>query len=230
MGVKTKGPSNVSIESVLNAVEHLLEIDHLVELVHTYLEGPPATKFAGALFDELQPNETFKIGSSDLVAVSLLDVRFGSSAVQELLFKSAFDAQLAGLPEGTPLWLADDSVISALERAFDSLCLLSGVGRTKATKLLARKRPLLAPITDSLVEGFYNSQGWSHLRPLATALATRPDLVRILESMGVSRGATAPSALRVLDIAIWMTRSNSRSAQTARREILGSPDPIIQSL
>lgn len=216
----------ISTQSIEGAIDQLLGIGRLQDLVLAYLEGPPLTQFAGTLFDELEPNHPFKIESSDLVAVSLLDVRFGSRAVQKLLLDSALEDELRRLPDKSPLWQVDATVLAALDDALDTLCSLNGVGRTKATKLLARKRPLLAPITDSLVESFYGSKNWNHLRPLAAVLAERRDIIEAFREMVENVGKRQPSVLRVIDIAIWMTQSNAKSAKEARNRILGDSAPI----
>ena len=213
---------------VESAIDKLFALPAVKDLVACYLEGPPKTKFAGLLFDSLEPNPHDKVDAADLVAVSLLDVRFGAKAVHQLLIERVLDKHLEELTPTLPLWALSDVQIRILEAAFDALCKLEGVGRTKATKLLARKRPLSAPITDSLVEAFYGSRDWGHFRPLATVLSKRPDLIRLLESMTPRQGASSPSVLRVLDIAIWMTSSKSTTAQDARIQILGSPEPISQ--
>ena len=222
-------------ETVKQAIERLLAIPKLSRLVDVYLTGPPSTPFAGWLFDSLGQHEVhgaaqddlaYEITSNDLVAVSLLDVRFGAKAVHELLVVKSCDGVLRQLPVGVDLWLVDDRVVDDLMKAFDLLCALPGVGRTKASKLLARKRPQLAPIVDSLVETFYGSAGWGHLRLLRSVLATSPDLIGRIDELAQSQVAPRPSTLRALDIAIWMTRSGARSASDAREAVLGSREPI----
>ncbi|MFZ9675776.1 MAG: DUF6308 family protein, partial [Ilumatobacteraceae bacterium] len=164
-----------------------------------------------------------------LVAASLLDVRFGSKAVHKLLVERSCDEVIGALPHGLDLWVAEDRVISKLEEAFDALDELPGVGRTKASKLLARKRPHLAPIVDSLVEEFYGSTGWGHLWPLREVLADK-SLVNRINELVVQSAVQRPTTLRVLDIAIWMTRSRSSAASEAREKLLGSRDPVPKAV
>jgi hypothetical protein len=222
-------------ETVKRAIERLLEISELYKLVDSYLAGPPSTPFAGRLFDSLGQEEvgtglhdnfTDEITSNDLVAVSLLDVRFGAEAVHELLVVKSRNAALRQLPVGVDLWAVDDPTVDDLVKAFDRLRALPGVGRTKASKLLARKRPQLAPIVDSLVEKFYGSTDWGHLRLLRSVLAASPSLIRGIDDLVRLDDAPRPSTLRTLDIAIWMTRSGARSAKDARRDVFGTDEPI----
>ena len=216
---------------IKDAIDRLLEIRDLDSLVHRYLEGPPRRQFAGSLFDALGPNlssdrveddTAWTITSDDLVAVSLLDVRFGAQAVYDLLVDGRCNEYLQDLPVQVDLWDADQATIEALEAAFEFLNGLPGVGRTKASKLLARKRPQIAPIVDSLVEGFYGSVGWRHLRPLHEVLGESDRLVAAIDALAGPPELHRPSTLRTLDIAIWMTRSWAMSARESRREILGS--------
>ncbi len=227
----TAGAAEPSQAQVREALDRLLEIEDLSRLVQRYLVGPPKQQFAGHLFDVLGQNVSAHVGevdnsatitSDDLVAVSLLDVRFGAQAVHALLVEGACNESLQDLPVGVELWLADHETVEALEAAFEILNRLPGVGRTKASKLLARKRPQLAPIVDSLVEGFYGSTSWGHLRPLREVLGGSRRLVSSIDALAGSSGAERPSTLRTLDIAIWMTRSWATSARAARTEILGS--------
>lgn len=222
-------------ETVKRAIERLLAIPELYKLVDSYLVGPPSTPFAGRLFDslghdevgaDLHDNFADEITSNDLVAVSLLDVRFGAVAVHELLVVKSRNAALRQLPIGVDLWAVDDRTVDDLVKVFELLRALPGVGRTKASKLLARKRPQLAPIVDSLVESFYDSTDWGHLRLLRSVLAASPSLIRGIDDLARLDDAPRPSTLRTLDIAIWMTRSGARSAKDARRVVFGAAEPI----
>ncbi len=232
---KKVGVAKPTPTQVKDALDRLLAIRDLDQLVGCYLEGPPRQQFAGRLFDALgqSSSEDFgehkkasRITSDDLVAVSLLDVRFGAQAVHALLVDGACNEAIHALPIGVNLWRAGQAVVENLEKAFEILDGLPGVGRTKASKLLARKRPQLAPIVDSLVEGFYGSTGWGHLRPLREVLSESDQFVSRIDALVGPAGSQRPSTLRTLDIAIWMTRSRARSAKEARTRLLGSADTL----
>lgn len=195
-------------------------VDGIQQLVDRYLQGPPKQTFAGRLFDDLEPNPHAKYSLADIAAASLLDVRFSPKAVYALITVGQCNTSLADIPFEKPLWELDDMELHALRSAYDDLKNLPNVGPTKASKLLARKRPLSAPITDSVVEKVLDTDGWAHLDATRKVLRNEPDLVDRLSFL--ADGRVTP--LRVLDIAIWMLGSRSTSATNARAEILGSGD------
>ncbi len=218
------GEFEPTMETISEVIQRLLGIGKLGDLVTHYLSGPPATGFAGRLFDQLGDNPREAVVPDDLVAVSLLDVRFGPGAVRSLLSEEFLNDDLSSIPTAVDLWEASEDDLEKLKIAYERLCQLPGVARTKATKLLARKRPRLAPISDSLVEGFYASRGWDHLAGLAEALRRNPDLVSRIQKLDGAPIDSRVTELRLLDVAIWMTRSNATAAKKARLLFLGSPD------
>lgn len=203
---------------VENAVKNLLAKPNLRKLVEEYLKGPPETKFAGRLFDELKFNKPNVVEASDLVAVSLLDVRFGANAVKKLLEEEFLNQELGEIPTNQDLWDVSEDVLTNLENTFLKLKELDGVGRTKATKLLARKRPRVAPISDSVVENFYGLREWEYLRPLRRLLGSNSSYVKQIKDLIEPQIGNAPTVLRILDISIWMTSSNSRAARNCREK------------
>ena len=214
---------------VEEALESILAVQGLKELVGVYFKGLPKTDFAGRLFDSLPENPPDQVVASDLVAVALLDVGFGARATDELLNAGCLNPYLAldRLPVDVDLWMALDRV-DHLYGAYGALKNLHNVGPTKASKLLARKRPRLAPITDSHVGSFFSCAGWEFLSPLAVCLAGSRGLVDAINELRPSFGKAddAPSTLRLLDIAIWMTRSRAKSAAEAREVVLGRRGPL----
>jgi hypothetical protein len=164
-------------------------------LVNKYLVGPPRETFAGTMFDSLGPSAGDEFTVSDVAAVSLLDVRFSP--------KEMFD-----------LWDPAAPLV-ALRSLYGALKAIPGVGRTKASKLLARKRPSLAPISDSVVDAVLDTAGWTHLETLATVLRERADLRAKLSDLAA--GQVTP--LRALDIAVWMLGSRSTAARLARSQV-----------
>lgn len=221
--------------TIAKALESLLSEKDLKALVGLYFQGRPertgrrGSDFAGYLFDSLPENPPESVVASDLIAVSLLDVSFGPSATDNLLNRGCLNPYLAlnELPVGVDLWMRRDR-IAKLREAFASLDNLYKVGPTKASKLLARKRPRLAPITDTHVEHFYGCKGWDFLDPLAECLSESETLVRSIDDLCPVEKTpnSSPSTLRLLDVAIWMTRSRARSAKDARKKVWGRPDPL----
>jgi hypothetical protein len=70
----------------------------------------PDGPFAGSTFDDLPNNPRNEFSASDLLAASLLDVRFEPRAVRALLEGSAnsFSQYLANIPDDVDLWAATD--------------------------------------------------------------------------------------------------------------------------
>ena len=211
-------------QSVKAAIKALLAEKGLKDLVGLYFDGMPQTDFAGHLFDTIPDNPPERVVASDLVAVSLLDVSFGPMATDALLNRAYLDSHLAveKLPINLDLWDAIDRVnnLYAARKVLDDL---HDVGPVKASKLLARKRPRLVPITDRHVEVFFGCRGWEFLTPLATCLSENSDLVGAINALSPSPSESghSPTTLRLLDVAIWMTRSRSASAKKARKAALG---------
>lgn len=210
-------------------IDTLLAVPKLKTLVGFYFSGLPKTDFAGHLFDSLPDNPPDRIVASDLVAVTFLDVSFGPRATDRLLNEGFLNPHLAPrkLPTEVDLWSAVDH-FDDLYSARNALKELDDVGPVKASKLLARKRPRLAPITDRHVESFFGCQSWEFLEPLAKCLANSPSLVGAINDLDPAHTApsNAPSTLRLLDVAIWMTRSGSSSAKDARKLAFGRPDSL----
>lgn len=219
-------PSEQRVQQLIDA---LLSVKELETLVGFYFNGLPKTNFAGHLFDSLSDNPPERVVASDLVAVSLLDVNFGPKATDQLLNEGCLNPYLAPqkLPTDVDLWSAIDH-IDDLYSARNALKELDGVGPVKASKLLARKRPRLAPISDRHVESFFGCQGWEFLEPLAKCLANSEKLVKEINNLCPADTSPdeAPSTLRLLDVTIWMTRSRSTGAAEAREAALGSRDPL----
>lgn len=179
----------------------------------------PAAPFSGDLFDTLPDNPRDRFSPSDLLAQTLLDVSHKPLAVRELL-NGDFSGDLADLRDDIDLWQATHSELAPAYRLWENLVALPGVGPTKASKLLARKRPRLIPIIDSVVRRSYgltaHDDSWTSLR---AALADRQlrDQIEVMRPPGLASTATS---LRLLDVAAWMRGSGSRTAKRVR-ECLG---------
>jgi hypothetical protein len=117
--------------------------------VSTAVRGCPRLEHAPFL--ELSPNPPDFYATADLVAVSLLGVRFSPPAVQTLLHDAHATATLAALPDKRPIWEATEADLERVVDAHQALRRLPGIGRVKATRLLARKRPHLIPTTEKLL-------------------------------------------------------------------------------
>lgn len=177
----------------------------------------PACGFAGALFDEFEVSDetTNVFTSSDFVAASLLDVRFGPAAVRELLCLGEANDLLADIDTELDLWDATMPKGSVEWRLWDLLVAVDGIGPTRASKLLARKRPRLFPILDSVVSerlGLGSRDRWALL-----GAALDVDTREHVDALRAAVPGHSPSTLRLLDVATWMRFSASERARERRR-------------
>lgn len=108
--------------------------------------------------------------------------------------------------------------MAALRAAWDHLHTYKGIAAVMAGKLLARKRPMLVPVIDSVIVkalGAPPNETWS---TLAAALQDEERRGRI-EALRPTTASEAVSTLRLLDVALWMLGSQSRNAKRARSSI-----------
>lgn len=222
-------PSPQQVAEVRAAIEHVIT-DDAYRLVDAYYNPTPQgyskaknVLFAGRYFDELPENDASKFTVGDLAAASLLDVRFGPHTVVELLDRDQCSALLAKIPAHLTLWEATQEQLgenSAAWQLWRQLVAIPGVRATRASKLLARKRPRLMPILDSVIVDRLRLDGldkWAALRSAIT-----PELrgrINGLAPAATSHGASCPSTLRLLDVATWMTYSRSKQAKAVRHNL-----------
>jgi hypothetical protein len=175
----------------------------------------PAEGFAGMTFSTLGDNPPDQFTAADLLAVSLLDISWRPDVVRRLLGgdRQELAGLLAGISTEVDLWQATDADLATVDRLWDALLDIPGVGTASAAKLLARKRPRLCPITDKVVIRAAGLPGltWEVLR----CLLQDPEARAGIEALRPPEAAGA-SLLRILDVAIWVAHSNSRGAQRAR--------------
>jgi hypothetical protein len=145
----------------------------------------------------------------------LLDIAWKPPAVRALLDdQGPIAAELAGIPADVDLWLADEAAIRAATVLHQRLDKLDGVGPVIASKLLARKRPRLVPIHDRHVLRVLApppNQFWVTLADALREPSLRSEIERLRPV-----GCESPSPLRLLDAALWMRHSASRTARRAR--------------
>ena len=172
-----------------------------------------AEPFTGAHFDTwdskgTQAEDSNLFTADDLVAVSFLSVDVKATAALTLLDTDAsrFAELLRQL--GPDRDLADEAEPWSDEWAgwvlWRELRGLPDVGPTTASKLLARKRPRLRPIFDSVVAQVIGSENvWEPLRVMLRQDSRSLDklLVRIRDEVGLP---SQVSALRVFDVIAWM--------------------------
>lgn len=208
---------------------HSLADEQARPLLHASLQPPAegllaayydkAGPFAGDTFDRFGLNDPDKVGADDLLAVSMLDVPIKPLALRRLLGDRADQVTeaMAALPRSLDLWDAGNAVLDAVDIADDLLRTFDGMGPVVASKLLSRKRPRLVPVVDSVVLRLLDQppDAYKSARRQLSRWLQDPDLLTRLHEL------TGPlpdgvSALRALDVVLWMRGSGSRNARKAR--------------
>ncbi len=200
---------------VAQAIDDLL-VPRAAELVSAYYDdhGP----FAGATFEQLGRNDPESIGTDDLLAVTLLDVAVKPRGVRQILGAEAayLSTALRDLDGDLPLWEADDFVLHTATELWQRLCGIDSVDAVTAGKLLARKRPQLIPVVDKWVIRALSAPSGEYWASIRTALRDPRRRARIEACR--SSAPAGVTTIRLLDVIIWMTFSESTSARTARIE------------
>lgn len=179
-------------------------------------DGP----FAATTFDTLPDNDRDRFTTTDLLAVTLLDVALPPPSVRSLLKTDAdkFSDLLAAVPDDVDLWNVSDEDLAHAEVLYWALRVLPQVGRTRASKLMARKRPRLIPVVDRVIIEALNlgDDSWVALR----ACLSDPGVRDSIEACRPDNAPTSSiSTLRLLDAAVWIRCSQSRHAKIARRNV-----------
>ena len=194
--------------------------DLAVALQADYFSPPDGrgSDFTGAYFSHIgrewnEPKYHNRITASDIVAVSTLDVEIPPAAAISLLGvdTESVEELLAQIPVDLDLWNAGDEHIGAKSPAWAlwrHLRRYPGVGQTRASKLMARKRPRLIPIYDTIVGaelGLRDSGGhWQLMRDLTRCGGATPlnlHLTALGQRAGLNMNRITP--LRVFDVAVW---------------------------
>ncbi|PTU57882.1 hypothetical protein DBB34_01810 [Sphaerisporangium cinnabarinum] len=171
------------------------------------------TGWAGSRFERLagggdRPETVDRFTADDLVAVSLLSVNVPPHGAIDLLETRAdeFAQLLAEIPHDVELVdlesIPDDW---APGRLWEALRDIHGIGWVTAGKLLARKRPRLVPVYDTVVRAAVQPTAsfWEALRAELRAddRALHRHLVSLRDEAGIGDDI---SALRVFDVVVWM--------------------------
>lgn len=147
--------------------------------------------------------------ADDMVAVSFLGVNVPGHAAIAILDRRADDMNqlLSQIPTDVDLWAASVDMVSAgspASQLWTELRSLHKMGLVTTSKLLARKRPRLIPVYDSVVNlalGMGHRATWL---PLRIELQEESIRARLAEMRTAARVNESVSLLRILDVAIWM--------------------------
>lgn len=214
------------------AYPRILDAEHVAEaaeLVRRYYRpvGDNSTPRTGTRFDGWagggdRAESADRITADDLVAVSFLSVDIKGRAAIGLLEKYADEISdlLRKIPADLDLWDADIERLGDPSKPEYQLWNLLlghkygkwGIGPTRASKIMARKRPRLIPIYDSVVRplmGLRDSGGqwnaWYSALTDGTGLAARLEAIRREANATENlQSLQHISALRVMDIVLWM--------------------------
>ena len=191
--------------------------------------------YTGSRFERLggggdRPAIANEITTEDLVAVTLLSVEVPGRAALELLEhrRSKLHGLLRQIPTDLDLVDVEPGTITkswAPWRLDAELRSITGLGPTTVSKLIARKRPRLVPVYDSVVQGLVKPGGgfWASLNGALRAddRALQKHLIALREKSGIGQDI---SPLRVFDVVAWRTGSDAIARRSADAVNLHWPD------
>jgi hypothetical protein len=169
----------------------------------------------GWAYDAPQVSGPASFGEPDLRQANRGGARISAAEIAAILERRrriegslraiAPDASLAGAASSVP-WLP-------LRRLFDAFANIRGVGFSKATKALHRKRPALIPMLDSVVQGYLEDDDLGPKAPfgergLGLVRGYKRDLDRNRAALRAVRRELARrdfvlTEVRILDLLIW---------------------------
>ena len=197
------------IKSFPSLLTHLEEADgsFAKSSLAAYFFGNAYTGSSFETFCSKAPNN---FTAEDIVAVSMLSVNIPPSASRWILKTGQED--LSKLLSKIGQNLSIDHPDADLTKGSDAwnlwkmLILRWGVGETKASKLLAAKRPLLFPIYDQHVAKALQISADHYWEPWQNFMRHEDGekAVKIIKQIAESLNKPDLSPLRLLDIVIWM--------------------------
>jgi hypothetical protein len=208
-------------------LHRLLDQDATLRDLRRYFEDtpPPGRPYTGRRFESLsgggdRPETANRFTADDLAAVTTLSVSVPAEVAIQILDESLGNQladYLAKIPTSTAL--ADDdadqhiTTESPAQQAWRLLMDCHGISWVTASKLLARKRPHLLPVYDDVVRCALQhpvNDNWAALRAALRADGNALDqkLHGLREAAEIDPRV---SALRVLDVALWMRHHSSHT-------------------
>ena len=209
-------------------VLHQQHGDQAVELLRRYFElgtdGRP--NFTGSMFERLDgggdaTQVADRFTAADLVAVSMLSVDVPAAAALHILDpgrRHHFNDALAAVPHDLDLVNASNEHLQRGQRLW-TLIRAAGVGPVTTSKLLARKRPRMLPVIDTVVKDVLNHPRRGdfyrtlqhHLAADGHALHRHLETVRERADIG-----SDISVIRCFDVIVWLTGRDRRVTTSSR--------------
>lgn len=208
-----------------------------VQVLQAYFAPLSGTNrgFTGGQFDTFDPSGTRAASANvftadDVVSVSLLSVDVYGRAAVELLDRqrARFSTLLADI--GPDRDLVDvrstDPDHFPAAAAYRALRELPNVGPTTASKLLARKRPRLIPIIDSVIKQHLLRGSGVLWEPLRLALNDDDRWLHrhLLDLRSRAELGEHIPAIRILDVLAWMDGSKNTGRVIAKQAIVAEPE------
>lgn len=185
----------------------------------------PERDYVGRSFVGLEPNDPKRITATDLMATSMLSIKFPASAVRRLLYNDTNQQEITARLDALPNKALEDTTpddfqtMAAFYRTVRPLLSNASSKTSKrwvaASKLVARKRPNLFPVRDSVVCGYLDilslkdhHKDWFVFREIMRDEAIKDRLAElpaaVAEEAEGSRAVLDVEPLRLLDAALWM--------------------------
>jgi hypothetical protein len=195
-----------------------VEVEHPLEVAVAFFEAYSSYE-AG---DSSRPNS---FDERDLRRANRGGARISGAEIGAILERRrAIERSLRAIPPGASLANAAGSIPwSPMTRLFDGFADIRGVGFSKMTKALHRKRPALIPMLDSVVQTYLTeddprADSTGSFAEQATALVrsykrdldrNRAALRELKRELAIRNYAT--TEVRILDLLIWSVQDAKRS-------------------
>ena len=192
-------------------VSWIQDREHARQLLSAYLT--PGL-FTGSLWDpaiarRIGPAERNTIDVEDLYSPTLLSAAIRGSAGQAIIERAdTIAGLLRAVDHDVTLWSADEAkvheALGAADRLITELQTVSHVGPTRASKLVAAKRPHLVPIWDKQISQAIGAGRMSWQQYWAAWRRAVSPAIDEIRSLAREVGHPNLPPLRTVDIIIWM--------------------------
>jgi len=197
-----------------------VEVEHPLDVALAFFEAYSGYE-AG---DSSRPNS---FDERDLRRANRGGARISAAEIEAILERRrAIERGLRAIPLGASLADVTGSIPwSPMTRLFDGFADIRGVGFSKMTKALHRKRPALIPMLDSIVQAYLTRDdsrtGSTDFGERATALVrsykrdldrNRSALRELKRELGNRQYVT--TEVRILDLLIWSAEDSERRSRS----------------